>query len=137
MEHADRTPALDRLANRQLGISLAAADERKPSTSLINKLERVLSRTRCVGDINLWSRRYAFGLDQDYRLSTDRIDFSLKRMGSATRPSREIVTFRLFPVLDDSQFNRADGYYVPSSGKAKVTYCGSNRVERNGRELKR
>ena len=118
---------------RQMAISLAAADERKPSAKVVEKLERALSRNRCIGDINLWSRRYAFGLDDNHRLSTDRINFSLKRAGSAMRPGREIVPFRLFPVLDDSQFNRADGYYVPSSGRAKVTYCGPNRMGRNGR----
>jgi hypothetical protein len=120
-------PRPDPLSKRQMAISIAAADERVPSPKIIDKLEITLSGNRCVRNIELWNRRYAFGLDDNHVLNTHKIAFSLKRVGSTTPPGREIVTYRLFPELDDSQFDRVDGYYLFPSGRVIVTYCGPNR----------
>jgi len=121
------TQEMDAVTRRQMAISVAAADERMPSSKIIDVLESTLSRSGCVGQISRWSRRYAFGLNDRGALSTDKIIFALKRVHSGIPAVREVVPYRLFPDLDDADFDRVDGYYIPSSKSLKVTYCGPNR----------
>jgi hypothetical protein len=121
------TQNIDPMTRHQMAIQIAAADERMPSVAIIEMLEATLSQDACVGDISLWDRRYAFGLNDSDALSTDKINFSLKRVHAGALGDQKILTYRLFPELDDSEFDRVDGYYVPSIRRVKVAYCGPNR----------
>ena len=118
---------IDPVTRHQMAVQIAAADQRIPSASTIEMLESTLSRDACVEDISLWNRRYAFGLNDHDALSTDKINFSLKRVQAGESGTLKILTFRQFPELDDSEFDRVDGYYVPSGKSVTVTFCGPNR----------
>ena len=116
---------VDGVTRRQIAVSVAVGDPRTPTRAAIDELEPLLTRERCVNGISRWSRRYAFGLNERDILTTDRIDFALR--SPAVARTRQVVSYGAFPELDDRQYERVDGYYQPSTGQIRTTYCGPNR----------
>lgn len=105
-----------------------------PANSDVDRIEQLLAKQRCVGDLSRWERRYQFLQDVSVRsASRGRVDpriiaFRLRR-GGATYPI-EPVRVRL-PVsegfigeIDDRPGYWSDGQFDTASGKLAFDGCG-------------
>jgi hypothetical protein len=105
----------------------AFGDESVPSLADVKRMERVLSRFRCLAPLSKWRREYAFARNAStLRLDKSLIAFKFETPHGGRHAGRRIVPFaRLFGV-DDGFFDTAHGVYSIRTHLATLTYCGPN-----------
>jgi hypothetical protein len=102
-------------------------DRRIPRLSDVVAAERSVSKTRCVGRIGRWERRYAFAARHSpTRLDTGTIEFALRSPHDGVLPGRHRVSPGHLFTVDDGFFTAASGTYSIRTHKVTFAYCGSN-----------
>ncbi len=103
-------------------------DTSLPRVQDVQRMERVLSRFRCLAPLRKWHRAYGFARDAStLRLDKTLISFDFMTPHEKVRAGRAIVPFkRMFRELDDGFFDTAHGVYSIRTHLATLTYCGPN-----------
>lgn len=106
----------------------AADDTSLPRVQDVQRMERVLSRFRCLTPLSKWHRAYGFARNAStLRLDKTLIAFDFMTPHEKVRAGRAIVPFkRMFTELDDGFFDTAHGVYSIRTHLATLTYCGPN-----------
>ncbi len=106
--------------------SATAAD--LPSEDVVDAIEQKLSLDPCIGSLDRWSRRFAYGFDPETG-DADRssIAFLFQEAGKYEfREGRFIVTPDKFITVDDRPYRIAAGTYTPETQKLELSACGPN-----------
>ncbi len=99
-----------------------------PSPEVIDRIEQRLSANSCIGSMERWSRRYAYGLNtQTGEAKTDTIGFLFQEANRYEfREGRVVVTPEKFITIDDRPYRIATGTFSPATGKLELNSCGQN-----------
>lgn len=100
--------------------SQASVDAGRPPTDLVDRMERLLERRRCIEPLSQWARYYTYGLNGE-PTDRSRIVFSFRQPVAGETPGRTELE-----VLGDGPGRGAHGSYVPATGEIIVDYCGSS-----------
>jgi len=102
-----------------------AAKQARPSPQLVDHIEALLVRERCIGDLNRWSRSYAYSMLPERIVDTSIVQFHLEMLGGeGVKPGRQI-TAPFLPNLDDRRIKVADGDYDLKDKRVRVGFCGN------------
>lgn len=104
-----------------------------PASSDVDKIEQLLAKQSCLGDLSRWERRYQFLQDVSVRSASQGrvypniIEFRLRR-GNVTYPIDPIrvrlpVTEGFLSEIDDRPGYWADGRFDKTSGKLAFDGC--------------
>lgn len=109
-------------------LAACSAPADKPDAAVVSKIEQMLSADPCIGSMDQWSRRYAFGLDSQTGGSDRRTIWFLFQEANKYefREGRTIVEPDKFITLDDRSYRSASGTYTPSRDKLEINHCGPN-----------
>jgi hypothetical protein len=77
-----------------------AARQPRPTLQLVDHIESLLGRVPCVGDLNHWSRSYAYDMLPERTVDTGIVDFHLEEADADNKTGRQI-TAPFSPNLDD------------------------------------
>ena len=101
---------------------------RLPNPAIVDRIEQKLSTQPCVGSLDRWFRRYAYGLDhQRGGVDGNTISFSLHEAGAYEfRAGREIVRPLEFATIDDRPYRYAWGTYNVARDTLVIETCGPN-----------
>lgn len=113
------------------GCDVQLDDTSVPSAEDIRRLETMLSKHPCVGDVGGWERNYRFsrktGLLSDYTLNPDFdvIEFHLRRAGTISIEPRMSI---MAPTPggdwpDSSPIRSVDGKFTLGSGALTMSRC--------------
>jgi hypothetical protein len=114
--------------NVEEAYAIWAAGMPRPQASMVDRIESLLATQPCVGQLDQWSRTYAF----DYDLGTRRVDdhiimFHLEEAGTpGVRPGRRVMEPNSWVNLDDRPIRTVDGDFDVSDGRLRIGFCGNN-----------
>ena len=103
-------------------------DTSLPRLQDVQRMERVLTRFRCLAPLGKWHRAYGFARNAStLRLDKTLIAFDFMTPHRNIRAGRSIVPFkRMFTQVDDDFFDTAHGVYSTRTHLATLTFCGPN-----------
>lgn len=119
------------------GCDRRGAPQNFPKSVDVQRLEALLARNDCIGDLGHWERRYRLWMEPttDRPKSTE-IEFNLrqasreyKRAGRFVEPPRDKNVIE----IDDTPVKVAFGMFETTSGRLELNFCGSNFPEANSR----
>ena len=109
-----------------LGLMLANSvpSDGKPAPQIIDRVERTLSKNRCVKPLSQWWRHYAFW----HQGTTDTrfIKVWFIEAGHDHLPAGRFITQPEPPAVDDSQFRLVSGKYEIATDRFVQFKCGFN-----------
>lgn len=100
---------------------------RRPSPQVVDRIEALLARQPCIGQLQRWSRSYSYGADaRSGALYDSIVEFDLEEAGQAgVRPGRYVTEPNSQP-LNDAPIKIAWGDYDLETGVLTVGSCGPN-----------
>ena len=122
-----RQPQLNEMQRMEQEHAEWASSQPRPSNNLVDRAEELLAKEPCVGQLDRWSRFYAFNYDfPDKALYTEIVDFRLEEVGSGVSPGRHVTEPNSWVNIDDRPIRMAGGDYDIAQDRIRIAYCGNN-----------
>jgi hypothetical protein len=103
-----------------------AARQPRPSEQLVDHIEDMLKREPCVGNLERWSRFYAFNMFPEKTVDTGIVDFHFEGVGwLGITPGRHI-TFPDVGATDARDIRMVTGDYDVKEDRIRIGFCGSH-----------
>lgn len=105
-----------------------AARQPRPTWQLVNQVEAALSREPCIGNLDRWSRSYAFNMLPETTVDTAIVDFHLEGAGGplGIKPGKRVTAPDAWVRVDDRPIRIVDGDYDLREHRIHVAFCGNN-----------
>lgn len=103
-----------------------AAQVPRPTPEIVDRIEALLVKEPCIGDINRWSRFYAYDMPEK-TVDTGIVDFHLEEAGTlGIKPGRQITVPSAWVNLDSRPIKMVGGDYDLKEDRIRVGFCGNN-----------
>jgi hypothetical protein len=104
-----------------------SARQPRPTPQLVEHVEALLAQVHCIGDLNRWSRSYAYDMMPENTVDTGIVDFHLDEAGTpGVKPGRHITEPDSWVSQDDRPIKMAFGDYDLQEDRVRVAFCGNN-----------
>jgi hypothetical protein len=104
-----------------------ADSQPRPPEKLVNRIEALLAKEKCVGDLGGWSRSYAYDYLPERTVDTGIVDFHLEEAGRfGVKAGKNITQPDAWVNIDDRPMKMADGDYDVRENRIRFAFCGNN-----------
>ncbi len=101
--------------------------EPRPPEKLVDRVEALLAKEPCVGNLDGWSRSYAYDFLPERTVDAGIVDFHLEEAGRlGVKAGRKIEQPDAWVNIDDRPIKMADGDYDVRDNRIRFAFCGIN-----------